>query len=56
MALTPVSQREVFAFDDLGIPFDNIEGMTFGPALPDGRQTLSSSVTTTFPPANSPSS
>jgi hypothetical protein len=38
--LTPVSQREVFAFDDLGIPIDNIEGMTFGPRLPDGRQTL----------------
>ena len=38
--LTPVSQRQVFAFDDLGIPIDNIEGMTFGPSLPDGRQTL----------------
>ena len=38
--LTPVSQREVFAFDDLGIPIDNIEGLTFGPPLPDGRQTL----------------
>jgi hypothetical protein len=37
---TPVSQRQVFAFDDLGIPIDNIEGMTFGPTLPDGRQTL----------------
>ncbi len=37
---TPVSQREVFAFDDLGIPIDNIEGMTFGPSLPDGRHTL----------------
>jgi hypothetical protein len=35
-----VSQHEVFAFDDLGIPIDNIEGMTFGPPLPDGRQTL----------------
>jgi hypothetical protein len=40
IALTPVSVREVFAFDDLGIPIDNIEGMTFGPDLPDGRQTL----------------
>jgi len=40
IAFTPVSQREIFAFDDLGIPIDNIEGMTFGPALPDGRQTL----------------
>ena len=40
IALAPVSQHEVFAFDDLGIPIDNIEGMTFGPPLPDGRQTL----------------
>jgi hypothetical protein len=40
IAFTPVSQHEVFAFDDLGIPIDNIEGMTFGPPLPDGRQTL----------------
>ena len=38
--MTPVSQTEVFAFDVLGIPIDNIEGMTFGPPLPDGRQTL----------------
>jgi hypothetical protein len=38
--VTPVSQRQVFAFDDLGIPIDNIEGMTFGPELPDGRSTL----------------
>ncbi len=37
---TPVSQTEVFAFDDLGIPIDNIEGMTFGPDLADGRRTL----------------
>ncbi len=40
IALTPVAQRQVFAFDDLGIPIDNIEGMTFGPPLPDGRSTL----------------
>ncbi len=40
IAFTPVSQREVFAFDDLGLPIDNIEGMTFGPTLPDGRATL----------------
>lgn len=37
---TPVVQRQVFAFDDLGIPIDNLEGMTFGPWLPDGRRTL----------------
>jgi hypothetical protein len=40
IAFAPVSQREVFAFDDLGIPIDNIEGMTFGPDLPNGRRTL----------------
>ncbi|MEA3511857.1 MAG: esterase-like activity of phytase family protein [Actinomycetota bacterium] len=40
IALMPVSKRLVFAFDDLGIPIDNIEGMTFGPDLPDGRRTL----------------
>jgi hypothetical protein len=40
ISFTPMSQREIFAFDDLGIPIDNIEGMTFGPPLPDGRQTL----------------
>ena len=38
--LTPVTQRQIFAFDDLGIPIDNIEGMTFGPDLPDGRHSL----------------
>ncbi|MGH1488943.1 MAG: esterase-like activity of phytase family protein [Acidimicrobiales bacterium] len=38
--LVPVSKRLVFEFDDLGVPIDNIEGMTFGPPLPDGRQTL----------------
>jgi hypothetical protein len=38
--LTPVAKQQVFAFDDLGIPIDNIEGMTFGPLLPDGRRSL----------------
>ncbi len=38
--ITPVSKRLVFSFDDLGVPIDNIEGMTFGPRLPDGRQTV----------------
>ncbi|MGI9598540.1 MAG: esterase-like activity of phytase family protein [Acidimicrobiales bacterium] len=36
----PVSKHLLFEFDDLGIPIDNIEGMTFGPSLPDGRKTL----------------
>jgi hypothetical protein len=38
--VTPVSKRLVFEFDSLGIPIDNIEGMTFGPDLPDGRRSL----------------
>ena len=40
IALTPVTRDLVFAFDELLIPIDNIEGMTFGPDLPDGRKTL----------------
>jgi len=40
ISLTPVSKRLVFAFDDLGLPIDNVEEMTFGPELPDSRQTL----------------
>lgn len=38
--LDMMTQRQIFAFDDLGIPIDNIEGMTFGPDLPDGRRTV----------------
>jgi hypothetical protein len=26
--------------DELGIPLDNVEGMTFGPRLPDGRRSI----------------
>ncbi len=40
IAHTPMTKDAIFAFDDLGIPIDNIEGMTFGPILPDGRQSL----------------
>lgn len=40
IAFDPVDQRTVFAFDDLGVPIDNIEGMTWGPDLPDGRRSL----------------
>jgi hypothetical protein len=36
----PVEKALIFEFDDLGIPIDNIEGMTFGPDLPDGRRSL----------------
>lgn len=35
-----VDKRLLLDFADLGIPLDNIEGMTFGPKLADGRQSL----------------
>ncbi len=35
-----VEKTLLFEFDDLGIPIDNIEGMTFGPNLTDGRRSL----------------
>ncbi len=38
--IVPVTKRLLFEFDDLGVPIDNIEGMTFGPPQDDGRQTL----------------
>ena len=40
ISFTPVEKRLIFAFDELGIPIDNIEGMTFGPRLADGRRSL----------------
>lgn len=36
----PMSKREVADFEELGVVPDNVEGMTFGPALPDGTQLL----------------
>ena len=33
-------KRLLLDLDSLGIPLDNVEGMTFGPRLRDGRQTL----------------
>jgi 3-phytase/alkaline phosphatase D len=36
----PVRKHLLYDFDELGIPLDNLEGMTFGPRLPDGRRTL----------------
>lgn len=33
-------KRLLLDFAELGIPLDNIEGLTFGPKLPDGRQSL----------------
>ena len=40
-SFTPVTKRLILNVEeDLGIKPDNIEGMTFGPALPDGRLPL----------------
>lgn len=51
--LTPVSKRLLFDIeDDFGIEPDNLEGMTFGPMLPDGRQLLIIVSDNNFNPAN----
>ena len=34
------TKQLVLDLDDLGIPLDNVEGMTFGPRLPDGRRSV----------------
>jgi 3-phytase/alkaline phosphatase D len=36
----PVEKTLLLDLDTLGIPLDNVEGMAFGPKLPDGRQSL----------------
>jgi len=36
----PVSKKQLLNMDDLGILIDNIEGVTFGPDLPNGHKTL----------------
>jgi hypothetical protein len=38
--LRPVRKKLVLDLDTLGIPLDNIEGLTFGPRLRDGRQSV----------------
>ncbi len=37
---SPVQKSLLLDLDELGIPLDNIEGMAFGPDLPDGRRSL----------------
>lgn len=37
---TPVKKSLVLDLADLGLPLDNLEGMAWGPRLPDGRPTL----------------
>lgn len=36
----PARKTLLLDLDSLGIPLDNVEGMTFGPTLPDGRRSL----------------
>ena len=38
--IQPVSKSLLLDLDVLGIPLDNVEGMAFGPDLPDGRRSL----------------
>ncbi len=38
--IRPVEKSLLLNLDALGIPLDNVEGMTFGPSLPDGRRSL----------------
>ena len=38
--IQPVEKTLLLDLDALGIPLDNVEGMTFGPDLPDGRRSL----------------
>ncbi len=38
--INPIRKQLVVDFDHLGIPVDNLEGMTFGPYFPDGTPSL----------------
>jgi hypothetical protein len=38
--MRPVHKKLVLDLDELGIPLDNVEGLTFGPRLRDGRRTV----------------
>lgn len=38
--VTPIYKERLLDLAELGIPLDNLEGMTLGPQLPDGTQTL----------------
>jgi hypothetical protein len=39
-SIRPAQKTLLFDLDSLGIPLDNVEGMTLGPVLPDGRRSL----------------
>jgi 3-phytase len=36
----PATKRLLLDLDGLGIPLDNVEGLAFGPRLPDGRRSV----------------
>jgi hypothetical protein len=36
----PAYKKLLLDFKTLGIPIDNLEGLTLGPRLPDGRQSI----------------
>jgi hypothetical protein len=40
LGVRPAQKTLLFDLGSLGIPLDNVEGMTLGPKLPDGRQSL----------------
>ncbi|OKH27390.1 phytase [Chroogloeocystis siderophila] len=40
LEIAPVQKRLLLDFAELETPLDNIEGVSFGPQLPDGRQSL----------------
>jgi 3-phytase len=39
-SIDAVQKSLLLDLDELGIPLDNVEGMTLGPTLPDGRRAL----------------
>ena len=39
-AFVPMTKRLVLDFDSLGVRIDNLEGLCFGPTLPNGHRTL----------------
>ena len=39
-SVQPAAKTLLLDLDVLGIPLDNVEGMAFGPDLPDGRRSL----------------
>jgi len=38
--ISPIRKHLVLDFADITVPVDNLEGMTLGPRLPDGSQSL----------------